>query len=102
MLYANFTTLQIDDATRALEATNGTKFERNGQVLRVAYAKSIHGPSVSGGAQSSSLAAAAIEAASFAQQVYFFCTFSKFNFIGIIIFPEYFFLLLIKNRKIDV
>ncbi|XP_072960319.1 SUPPRESSOR OF ABI3-5 isoform X2 [Typha angustifolia] len=57
----------VEDATRALEATNGTTLEKNGQVLRVAYAKSIHGPG-SGAPQSSSLAAAAIEAATFAQQ----------------------------------
>ncbi|KAG0542748.1 hypothetical protein BDA96_02G131000 [Sorghum bicolor] len=57
----------VEDATKALEATNGTTLEKNGQVLRVAYAKSTHGPA-SGGSQSNSLAAAAIEAASFAQQ----------------------------------
>lgn len=57
---------QVGDATKALEATNGTTLERNGQILRVAYAKSILGP---GSSQSSSLAAAAIEAATFAQQV---------------------------------
>ncbi|ONI21099.1 hypothetical protein PRUPE_2G049800 [Prunus persica] len=55
----------VGDATKALEATNGTTLERNGQILRVAYAKSILGP---GSSQSSSLAAAAIEAATFAQQ----------------------------------
>lgn len=44
--------------------------EKNGQILRVAYAKSIVGPgSAASGSQSSSLAAAAIEAATFAQQV---------------------------------
>ncbi|XP_057873297.1 SUPPRESSOR OF ABI3-5 isoform X2 [Cryptomeria japonica] len=61
----------VEDATKALEATNGTNLEKNGQVLRVAYAKSIHGPGSSAGAatsQASSLAAAAIEAATFAQQ----------------------------------
>eukprot|EP00268_Persea_americana_P015894 TRINITY_DN174_c0_g1_i6.p1 TRINITY_DN174_c0_g1~~TRINITY_DN174_c0_g1_i6.p1 ORF type:complete len:1000 (-),score=233.32 TRINITY_DN174_c0_g1_i6:4680-7679(-) len=58
----------VEDATKALEATNGTTLEKNGQVLRVAYAKSIHGPGPSGALQSSSLAAAAIEAATFAQQ----------------------------------
>ena len=58
----------MEDATKALEATNGITLEKNGQVLRVAYAKSTHGPA-SGGSQSNSLAAAAIEAASFAQQV---------------------------------
>ncbi|KAK8960585.1 hypothetical protein KSP40_PGU021778 [Platanthera guangdongensis] len=57
----------VEDATKALEATNGTTLEKNGQILRVAYAKSIHGP-FSGTSQSSSLAAAAIEAATFAQQ----------------------------------
>ncbi|KAG8058197.1 hypothetical protein GUJ93_ZPchr0002g24885 [Zizania palustris] len=57
----------VEDATKALEATNGITLEKNGQVLRVAYAKSTHGP-VSGASQSSSLAAAAIEAASFSQQ----------------------------------
>ncbi|XP_042403912.1 SUPPRESSOR OF ABI3-5-like isoform X3 [Zingiber officinale] len=57
----------VEDATKALEATNGTTLEKNGQLLRVAYAKSIHGPG-SGAPQSSSLAAAAIEAATFAQQ----------------------------------
>ncbi|XP_020600223.1 SUPPRESSOR OF ABI3-5 isoform X2 [Phalaenopsis equestris] len=57
----------VEDATKALEATNGLTLEKNGQILRVAYAKSIHGPS-SGAPQSSSLAAAAIEAATFAQQ----------------------------------
>ncbi|KAL7110486.1 hypothetical protein ACP275_05G029100 [Erythranthe tilingii] len=60
----------VEDATKALEVTNGTTLEKNGQVLRVAYAKSIIGPgsAVSGASQSSSLAAAAIEAATFAQQ----------------------------------
>ncbi|XP_020532017.1 SUPPRESSOR OF ABI3-5 isoform X2 [Amborella trichopoda] len=60
----------VDDATKALEATNGTTLEKNGQLLRVAYAKSIHGPGSgsAAGSQSSSLAAAAIEAATFAQQ----------------------------------
>ncbi|XP_058104187.1 SUPPRESSOR OF ABI3-5 isoform X2 [Magnolia sinica] len=60
----------VEDATKALEATNGTTLEKNGQILRVAYAKSIHGPGpgASGATQSSSLAAAAIEAATFAQQ----------------------------------
>ncbi|KAK7250664.1 hypothetical protein RIF29_33232 [Crotalaria pallida] len=60
----------VEDATKALEATNGTTLERNGQILRVAYAKSILGPGsgASGASQSSSLAAAAIEAATFAQQ----------------------------------
>lgn len=63
---------KVDDATKALEATSGTTLEKNGQILRVAYAKSIIGPG-SGPSQSSSLAAAAIEAATFAQQV-IFCT----------------------------
>ncbi|KAK4838014.1 hypothetical protein QYF36_010343 [Acer negundo] len=60
----------VEDATKALEATNGTALEKNGQILRVAYAKSILGPGAgtSGSSQSSSLAAAAIEAAAFAQQ----------------------------------
>ncbi|XP_006646925.1 SUPPRESSOR OF ABI3-5 isoform X2 [Oryza brachyantha] len=57
----------VEDATKALEATNGITLEKNGQVLRVTYAKSTHGP-VSGASQSNSLAAAAIEAASFSQQ----------------------------------
>ncbi|KAJ7296444.1 hypothetical protein O6H91_22G061300 [Diphasiastrum complanatum] len=62
----------VEDATKALEASSGTTLEKNGQVLRVAFAKSIHGPhsssAGSGPSQSSSLAAAAIEAATFAQQ----------------------------------
>ncbi|KAJ7963485.1 SUPPRESSOR OF ABI3-5 like [Quillaja saponaria] len=60
----------VEDATKALEATNGTALEKNGQILRVAYAKSImgSGSGTSGSSQSSSLAAAAIEAATFAQQ----------------------------------
>ncbi|XP_060207531.1 SUPPRESSOR OF ABI3-5 isoform X2 [Lycium barbarum] len=57
----------VEEATKALEATNGTTLEKNGQILRVAYAKSILGPG-SSGSQASSLAAAAIEAATFAQQ----------------------------------
>ncbi|VAH66888.1 unnamed protein product [Triticum turgidum subsp. durum] len=57
----------VEDATKALEATNGIRHEKNGQVLRVAYAKSTLGPA-SVASQSNSLAAAAIEAASFAQQ----------------------------------
>ncbi|KAF2325708.1 hypothetical protein GH714_033368 [Hevea brasiliensis] len=62
----------VEDATKALEATNGTALEKNGQILRVAYAKSIigAGSGASGHSQSSSLAAAAIEAAAFAQQEY--------------------------------
>lgn len=45
--------------------------EKNGQILRVAFAKSVLGPGsgASVPSQSSSLAAAAIEAATFAQQV---------------------------------
>ncbi|XP_022772030.1 SUPPRESSOR OF ABI3-5 isoform X2 [Durio zibethinus] len=60
----------VGDATKALEATNGTTLEKNGQILRVAYAKSILGPGSGtlGPSQSSSLAAAAIEAAAFSQQ----------------------------------
>ncbi|KAL8266772.1 hypothetical protein R6Q59_004116 [Mikania micrantha] len=58
----------VDDATKALEATNGTTLEKNGQILRVAYAKSILGPGTGASSHSSSLAAAAIEAASFSQQ----------------------------------
>lgn len=61
----------MEDASKALEATNGTTLERNGQILRVAFAKSILGPGTGalGHSQSSSLAAVAIEAATFAQQV---------------------------------
>ncbi|XP_074276707.1 SUPPRESSOR OF ABI3-5 isoform X2 [Silene latifolia] len=58
----------VEDATKALDATNGTPLERNGQILRVAYAKSILGPGTGLSGQSSSLAAAAIEAAAFSQQ----------------------------------
>ncbi|XP_057508423.1 SUPPRESSOR OF ABI3-5-like isoform X1 [Actinidia eriantha] len=60
----------VEDATKALESTNGTVLEKNGQILRVTYAKSILGPrsGPSGSSQSSSLAAAAIEAATFSQQ----------------------------------
>ncbi|CAH1439820.1 unnamed protein product [Lactuca virosa] len=59
----------VEDATKALEATNGTTLEKNGQILRVAYAKSILGPGTgASSSHSSSLAAAAIEAAAFAQQ----------------------------------
>ncbi|KAF9591605.1 hypothetical protein IFM89_004834 [Coptis chinensis] len=58
----------VEDATKALEATNGTTLEKNGQILRVAYAKSIHGPGSGASGASSSLAAAAIEAAAFSQQ----------------------------------
>ncbi|XP_038995475.1 SUPPRESSOR OF ABI3-5-like isoform X1 [Hibiscus syriacus] len=47
----------VGDATKTLEATNGTTLEKNGQILRVAYAKSILGPGsgASGASQSSSL-----------------------------------------------
>lgn len=62
--------IQVEEASKALEATNGTTLEKNGQLLRVAYAKSILGPG-SGTSQASSLAAAAIEAATFSQQVFF-------------------------------
>lgn len=63
----------MEDATKSLEATNGMTLEKNGKILRVAYAKSILGPGSSSAApQSSSLAAAAIEAATFAQQVFYF------------------------------
>ncbi|KAG6547441.1 hypothetical protein Mapa_010889 [Marchantia paleacea] len=62
----------VEEATKALEASNGTALEKNGQVLRVAFAKSIYGPGSSApGAtptQGSLAAAAAIEAATFAQQ----------------------------------
>ncbi|CAN4078139.1 unnamed protein product [Withania somnifera] len=57
----------VEEAAKALEATNGTTLEKNGQILRVAYAKSILGPG-SSASQASSLAAAAIEAATFSQQ----------------------------------
>ncbi|KAL3684871.1 hypothetical protein R1sor_002893 [Riccia sorocarpa] len=61
----------VEEATKALESSNGTTLEKNGQVLRVAFAKSIYGPGSAGpGAttQGSLAAAAAIEAATFAQQ----------------------------------
>uniref|UniRef100_A0A1J3K961 RNA-binding protein 5 n=1 Tax=Noccaea caerulescens TaxID=107243 RepID=A0A1J3K961_NOCCA len=60
----------VEDATKALEATNGTTLEKNGKILRVAYAKSVHGSGAGTAAssQSSNLAAAAIEAAGFSQQ----------------------------------
>ncbi|XP_010522540.1 PREDICTED: SUPPRESSOR OF ABI3-5 isoform X2 [Tarenaya hassleriana] len=60
----------VEDATKALQATNGTTLERNGKVLRVAYAKSVLGSAAGTSAplHSSSLAAAAIEAAAFSQQ----------------------------------
>ncbi|KAI8031943.1 SUPPRESSOR OF ABI3-5 [Camellia lanceoleosa] len=61
---------KVEDATKALGATNGATIEKNRQILQVAYAKSILGPgsAPSGSSQSSSLAAAAIEATAFAQQ----------------------------------
>lgn len=78
---------QVEDATKALEATNGTTLEKNGQILRVAYAKSILGAgSGAGPSQSSSLAAAAaIEAAAFSQQVSttFFHQNFRFSFLNI-------------------
>ncbi|KAH7307284.1 hypothetical protein KP509_22G052600 [Ceratopteris richardii] len=61
----------VEDATKALEASNGITLEKNGQPLRVAYAKSTYGPGISSSSNiqtSNSLAAAAIEAANFAQQ----------------------------------
>ncbi|XP_047306452.1 SUPPRESSOR OF ABI3-5-like isoform X2 [Impatiens glandulifera] len=60
----------VEDATKALEVTNGTALEKNGQILRVAYAKSIlgQGSGSAGSSQSSRLAAAAIEASAFSQQ----------------------------------
>ena len=62
---------KVEDATKALEATNGTMLDKNGHPLRVAYAKSTNGPGSSSSAHSNnSLAAAAIEAAGFAQQVF--------------------------------
>ncbi|GAB2209390.1 hypothetical protein Drorol1_Dr00026603 [Drosera rotundifolia] len=57
----------VEDATKALEATNGTTLVKNGHILRVAYSKS-NGPGSGPSMQSSSLAAAAIEAAAFSQQ----------------------------------
>ncbi|KAH9303209.1 hypothetical protein KI387_014792, partial [Taxus chinensis] len=60
----------VEEATKALEATNGTVLEKNGQVLRVQYAKNIVGPASAStnSSQANNLAAAAIEAATFAQQ----------------------------------
>ncbi|XP_010427092.1 PREDICTED: SUPPRESSOR OF ABI3-5 isoform X1 [Camelina sativa] len=60
----------VEDATKALEATNGTALEKNGKILRVAYAKSVHGTGtgIAAPSHSSNLAAAAIEAAAFSQQ----------------------------------
>lgn len=60
----------VEDATKALEATNGAILDKNGKILRVAYAKSVHGSGTGLPASShaSNLAAAAIEAAAFSQQ----------------------------------
>eukprot|EP00252_Welwitschia_mirabilis_P014229 TRINITY_DN3132_c0_g1_i1.p1 TRINITY_DN3132_c0_g1~~TRINITY_DN3132_c0_g1_i1.p1 ORF type:complete len:875 (+),score=212.77 TRINITY_DN3132_c0_g1_i1:446-3070(+) len=60
----------VEEATRVLEATNGMTLEKNGSALRVAYAKNVLGPGsmASASTQASNLAAAAIEAATFAQQ----------------------------------
>lgn len=59
----------VEEATKELEATNGHNWEKNGQVLKVAFEKSIHGPDSSTvPSQSSSLAVAAIDAATFSQQ----------------------------------
>jgi RNA-binding protein 5/10 len=58
----------VEDATKALDATNGLTLEKNGQILRVAYAKSVLGSASATSSHSSSLAAAAIEAATFSQQ----------------------------------
>lgn len=60
----------MDDAAKALEATNGIALDKSGQLLRVAFAKSI-GPASATPSQGSAAAAAAIEAATFAQQVLF-------------------------------
>ncbi|KAJ4949943.1 hypothetical protein NE237_026775 [Protea cynaroides] len=62
----------VEDSTKALEATNGTTLEKNGQINVLKYAKNINEPGLgaAGASQSSSLAAAAIEAATFAQQVF--------------------------------
>ncbi|MCO5607828.1 hypothetical protein L7F22_062029 [Adiantum nelumboides] len=64
----------VDEAAAALEATNNTALEKNGQLLRVAFAKS-GGPGSS--FHASSIAAAAIEAATFAQQYDFAGRISK-------------------------
>ncbi|KAJ7565701.1 hypothetical protein O6H91_02G071800 [Diphasiastrum complanatum] len=55
----------VEDAFKALEASNGKTIEKNGQVLKVLFAKSSY---VTGQAHGNSLAAAAIEAATFAKQ----------------------------------
>jgi hypothetical protein len=60
---------QVEDAARALESTNGTALEKDGQLLRVAFAKSIGPSSTATPSQGSAAAAAAIEAAIFSQQV---------------------------------
>ncbi|XP_024386380.1 SUPPRESSOR OF ABI3-5 isoform X3 [Physcomitrium patens] len=57
----------VEDAAKALESTNGIALDKNGQLLRVAFAKSI-GPASGANSQGSAAAAAAIEAATFAQQ----------------------------------
>jgi hypothetical protein len=64
----------VEDAAKALESTNGIALDKNGQLLRVAFAKSI-GPASAATSQGSAAAAAAIEAATFAQQVYSFLPF---------------------------
>ncbi len=58
----------MEDAAKALGSTNGIALDKNGQLLRVAFAKSI-GPASAATSQGSAAAAAAIEAATFAQQV---------------------------------
>jgi RNA-binding protein 5/10 len=65
----------VEDAARALELTNGTALEKDGQLLRVAFAKSIGPSSTATPSQGSAAAAAAIEAAIFSQQVLilYFC-----------------------------
>jgi hypothetical protein len=71
---SSYNPVQVPEAAKALEASNGTALEDNGQLLRVAFAKSIYGggPSAPGStpSQLSQVAAAAIEAATFAQQVF--------------------------------
>jgi len=59
----------VEDAAKALESTNGIALDKNGQLLRVAFARSV-GPASAATSQGSAAAAAAIEAATFAQQVY--------------------------------
>lgn len=72
--------VQVEDATKAFEATNGTILDKNGKILRVAYAKSVHGSGTGMPASShaSNLAAAAIEAAAFSQQVLTDCFHTRF------------------------